>query len=92
MPGSRGARPTLADLISSLPSAANALEYARKVTDFSLLRKVVECGKRIEQIGLKSEDAQRAASRVKDGDEGPFALTGFRDLDAYLRASVRDSS
>ena len=105
----------LADLVSSLPSATNALEYARKVKDFSLLRKVVECGKRIEQIGLESEDAQRAASLaqgealalgeeaswrevesagevarraaslLKEGDEGPFALTGFRDLDSCLQ-------
>ena len=105
----------LADLAFSVPSASNALEYARKVKDFSLLRKVAECGKRIGQIALESEDGQKAASLaqgealalgeeagwkevekagdaalravslLKDGEEGPLAFTGFKELDSCLQ-------
>lgn len=57
-----GGETYLADLVFSVPSASNSLEYAREVKSFSLLRKIIECGKRIEQIGREEEDAAKAAS------------------------------
>ena len=110
-----GGEAYLADLVFSVPSASNALEYARSVKDFSLLRKVAECGKRIEQIAFESDSgraaaslaqaealalgqeegwrevekagdvARRAASLLKEGDEGPLVFTGFKELDSCLR-------
>ena len=84
-----GGQAYLADLVFSVPSASNALEYARKVKDFSLLRKVVECGKRIEQIGLEAEDAQRAAALAQGEALALGEEEGWREVERAGSAARR---
>ena len=57
-----GGQAYLADLLYSVPSAANALEYAKVVKNLAERRRVIECGKRIEQIGREEEEGKRAVA------------------------------
>ncbi len=59
-----GGAPYLHTLISSVPTAANASYYARIVTERAVLRRLVEAGTRIVQMGYGS-----AAGQGRDVDD-----------------------
>src|SRR5699024_6202799 len=53
-------------LISSVPTAANAGYYARIVSEAALLRKLVEAGTRIVQVGVDAEgDAEELVNSAQ---------------------------
>jgi replicative DNA helicase len=62
--GKIGGAPYLHDLISSVPTAANASYYARIVAERAILRRLVEAGTRIVQLGYGS-----AAGTGRDVDD-----------------------
>ncbi|MGI5414268.1 replicative DNA helicase [Actinomadura luteofluorescens] len=62
-----GGAPYLHDLISKVPTAANADYYAKIVRELSVLRKLVETGTQIAQMGYGTDgaDAERAADMAQ---------------------------
>ena len=87
-----GGQAYLADLVCSVPSASNALEYARIVKGLSKRRKVEECGKRIEQIGREEEDADRAVSLAQAQALSLGEEKGFRQMERAGDAAKRAAS
>lgn len=61
-----GGAPYLHTLIAQVPTAANAGYYARTVRECAVLRRLVETGTRIAQIGYGTEgaDAEQAAEQA----------------------------
>lgn len=71
--GRIGGAPYLHDLVQSTPIAANVDYYAHIVREKAILRRLVEVGQRITQIGVKGEGeveelVDRAQSAVLDVD------------------------
>lgn len=62
-----GGAPYLHELISAVPTAANADYYAKIVGELSVLRKLVETGTQIVQMGYGTDgaDAERAADMAQ---------------------------
>ena len=84
-----GGEAYLADLLYSVPSASNALEYARIVKNLSRRRKVIECGKRIEQIGREEEEGERAVSLAQGEALSLSQDEGFKDMERAALAARR---
>ena len=82
-----GGAPYLHTLIASVPTAANAGYYARIVRERAILRRLIEAGTRIVQLGYSGdgdadEIAERARREVDDAapDVGGDAVPSMRDL------------
>ena len=60
--GRIGGAPYLHTLIASVPTAANAAYYARIVAERAVLRRLVEAGTRIVQLGLRRRRPAAAAT------------------------------
>jgi replicative DNA helicase len=80
-----GGAPYLHTLISSVPTAANAGYYARIVRDRAILRRLVEAGTKIVQIGYSEtgdvDDAVDAAQAEV------YQVTESRTSDDYIQLS-----
>ena len=87
-----GGQAYLADLLYSVPSASNALEYAGIVKSLSLRRKVIECGKRIEQIGQEEEEGSRAASLAQGEALALGEEKGWKEMESAAAAARRAAS
>ncbi|MER7331636.1 MULTISPECIES: replicative DNA helicase [unclassified Micromonospora] len=61
-----GGLPYLHTLIEMVPTAANAAYYARSVAEKATLRRLIEAGMRIVQLGYGSADALPAGRNVTD--------------------------
>src|SRR6202050_558695 len=83
--GKVGGAPYLHTLIASVPTAANAGYYARIVRERAILRRLVEVGTRIVQLGYAGDaDADQMV------DQAPaeiFAVTDRRVSEDYLPLS-----
>jgi replicative DNA helicase len=78
-----GGAPYLHTLISSVPTAANAGYYARIVRDRAILRRLVEAGTRIVQMGYAANGA--AIDDVVDRAQAEvYSVTDRRTSDDYL--------
>jgi replicative DNA helicase len=64
--GRVGGHPYLHTLISGVPTAANAGYYAEIVAERAILRRLVEAGTRIVQMGYGAADGQGMAGTVDD--------------------------
>lgn len=91
-----GGAPFLHTLISGVPTAANAAHYARIVKEAALLRRLIDLGARIAQLGYEApQDAERAVGeavalvkRLTDdaqGLRGGGVVTGAALLDEWER-------
>src|SRR6266511_6377512 len=91
-----GGAPFLHTLISGVPTAANAAHYARIVKEAALLRRLIDLGARIAQLGYEApQDADRAVGeavalvkRLTDdaqGLRGGGVVTGAALLDEWER-------
>ncbi|WP_029089266.1 replicative DNA helicase [Brevibacterium album] len=81
-----GGAPYLHTLIASVPTAANAGFYARIVAETALLRKLVEAGTRIVQMGFDAEgDAEEI---VNTAQAEIFQVTERRTTEDYEQLSV----
>src|SRR5262249_22152382 len=83
--GKVGGAPYLHTLIASVPTAANAGYYARIVRERSVLRRVLDVGTRIVQLGY-AEDAD-ADELVDRAQAEVYGVTERRVSDDYLPLS-----
>ena len=83
--GRMGGAPYLHTLIASVPTAANAGYYARIVRERSILRRLVEVGTRIVQLGYTGDgDADELVDRAQ---AEVYGVTERRVSEDYLRLS-----
>ncbi|HEY5184718.1 MAG TPA: replicative DNA helicase [Actinomycetes bacterium] len=81
-----GGAPYLHTLISSVPTAANASYYARIVRERSVLRRLVEAGTKIVQLGYAA-DGGDADDLVDRAQAELYSVTERRTSDDYLPLS-----
>jgi len=81
--GRIGGAPYLHTLIASVPTAANAGYYARIVRERSILRKLVEAGTRIVQLGYGTEGGD-VDELVNNAQAEVYAVTERRSSEDYL--------
>src|SRR5690554_6806340 len=78
-----GGAPYLHDLISMVPTAANAGYYARIVRERAVLRRLVEAGTRIVQLGYAT-DGGDVDDIVNNAQAEVYAVTEQRTSEDYL--------
>ncbi|WP_090032772.1 replicative DNA helicase [Cellulomonas marina] len=78
-----GGAPYLHTLIASVPTAANAGYYARIVRERAVLRKLVEAGTRIVQLGYAT-DGGDVDELVNNAQAEVYAVTERRSSEDYL--------
>ncbi len=78
-----GGAPYLHTLISSVPTAANAAYYARIVRDRAVLRRLVEAGTKIVQMGYGA-DGSEADDVVDRAQAEVYSVTERRASEDYL--------
>ncbi|QCB95038.1 replicative DNA helicase [Cellulomonas shaoxiangyii] len=81
-----GGAPYLHTLIAGVPTAANAGFYARIVRERSILRKLVEAGTRIVQLGYAT-DGGDVDELVNNAQAEVYAVTERRASEDYLPLS-----
>ncbi|MQA86442.1 MAG: replicative DNA helicase [Streptosporangiales bacterium] len=81
-----GGAPYLHTLISSVPTAANAGYYAKIVRERAVLRRLVEAGTRIVQLGYAS-DGSEVDDLVDRAQAEVYGITEQRTGDDYLPLS-----
>ena len=81
--GRIGGAPYLHTLISAVPTAANAGYYAKIVRERSILRKLVEAGTRIVQLGYGT-DGGDVDELVNNAQAEVYAVTERRSSEDYL--------
>ncbi|NCD20022.1 MAG: replicative DNA helicase [Actinobacteria bacterium] len=81
-----GGAPYLHTLIASVPTAANAGYYARIVREQAVLRRLVEAGTRIVQLGYAT-DGGDVDDLVNTAQAEVYAVTDRRDSEDYRRIS-----
>jgi len=81
--GRIGGAPYLHTLISAVPTAANAGFYARIVRDRAVLRKLVDAGTRIAQLGYAA-DGGDVDDLVNTAQAEVYAVTERRTSEDYL--------
>lgn len=82
-----GGAPYLHTLIASVPTAANAGYYARIVREQSVLRRLVEAGTRITQLGYAT-DGGDIDDLVNSAQAEVYAVTENRHSEDYQPLSV----
>jgi replicative DNA helicase len=83
--GRTGGAPYLHTLIASVPTAANAGYYARIVRERAILRRLVEVGTRIVQLGYSGDgDADELVDRA---EAEVYGVTDRRVSEDYARLS-----
>ncbi|QTE29481.1 replicative DNA helicase [Pengzhenrongella sicca] len=82
--GRIGGAPYLHTLISMVPTAANAGYYARIVRERAVLRRLVEAGTRIVQLGYATEGGD-VDEIVNNAQAEVYAVTEQRTSEDYLR-------
>ncbi len=73
----------LADLVAGVPTAANAGYYARIVNERAVLRRLVEAGTRIVQLGY-ARDGGDVSDLVNNAQAEIYAVTERRTTEDYL--------
>jgi replicative DNA helicase len=84
--GRIGGAPYLHTLIASVPTAANAAYYARIVRESAILRRLVEAGTRIVQMGYATDGGEVDAV-VDRAQAEVYAVTERRASEDYLPLS-----
>ncbi|MBV7294315.1 replicative DNA helicase [Corynebacterium sp. TAE3-ERU12] len=80
-----GGAPYLHTLTAMVPTAANAHYYARIVAEKSLIRRLVDAGTRIVQMGYAGQEDTEAEKLVDAAQQELFDLTGAEQADDYAR-------
>jgi replicative DNA helicase len=80
-----GGAPYLHTLISSVPTAANAGYYAKIIRERAIMRRLVEAGTKIVQLGYTDEGEVDDA--VDQAQAEVFAVTERREADDYVQLS-----
>ena len=80
-----GGAPDLHTLISSVPTAANAGYYAKIIRERAIMRRLVEAGTKIVQLGYTDEG--EADDAVDQAQAEVFAVTERRASEDYVQLS-----
>ena len=80
-----GGAPYLHTLISSVPTAANAGYYAKIIRERAIMRRLVEAGTKIVQLGYTDEGEVDDA--VDQAQAEVYAVTERRESDDYVQLS-----
>ena len=80
-----GGAPYLHTLLSSVPTAANAGYYAKIIRERAIMRRLVEAGTKIVQLGYTDEGEVDDA--VDQAQAEVFAVTERREADDYVQLS-----
>ena len=80
-----GGAPYIHTLISSVPTAANAGYYAKIIRERAIMRRLVEAGTKIVQLGYTDEGEVDDA--VDQAQAEVFAVTERRESDDYVQLS-----
>ena len=81
-----GGAPYLHTLISSVPTAANAGYYAKIVREHAIMRRLVEAGTKIVQLGYTSEG--EVDDMVDQAQAEVYAVTERRSSEDYVQLST----
>lgn len=81
-----GGAPYLHTLISSVPTAANAGYYARIVRDCAILRRLVEAGTKIAQLGYSVEG--EVDDVVDQAESEIYAVTDRRSAEDFVQLNT----
>jgi replicative DNA helicase len=81
--GRIGGAPYLHTLLASVPTAANAGFYARIVAEQAILRRLVEAGTRVVQLGYGSGGAGEVDEIVDRAQQAVFEVTERRTSEDY---------
>ena len=81
-----GGAPYLHTLISSVPTAANAGYYAKIVREHAIMRRLVEAGTKIVQLGYTSEG--EVDDMVDQAQAEIYAVTERRSSEDYVQLST----
>ncbi|MEJ2869995.1 replicative DNA helicase [Actinomycetospora sp. OC33-EN08] len=79
-----GGAPYLHTLIASVPTAANASYYAEIVADRAILRRLVEAGTRIVQLGYHGGDGADTDDVVDRAQAAVYEVTDRRVTEDYV--------
>lgn len=79
-----GGAPYIHTLISTVPTAANAGFYAEIVAEKAILRRLVEAGTRIVQLGYAGADGQDVAAVVDRAQAEVYEVTERRTAEDYV--------
>ena len=79
-----GGQPYLHELIQSVPTAANAGYYAQIVAERAVLRRLVEAGTRIVQMG-QSDGGGDVVDVINAAQAEIFGVTAGKDTEDYVR-------
>jgi len=83
-----GGGPYLHTLIASVPSAANAGYHARIVRERAILRRLIEAGTRVAQLGYEgageAADIAARAQQMVENAAAPLRASSLQDLDDLL--------
>ena len=80
-----GGAPYLHTLISSVPTAANASYYAKIVLEHAIMRRLVEAGTKIVQLGYSKEG--EVDDVVNSAQSEIYAVTEHRTSEDYIQLS-----
>ena len=78
-----GGAPYLHTLISSVPTAANARYYAEIVDEKATLRRLVEAGTRVVQLGYEGSEGAEVDAVVDMAQQEVFAINNDRSAEDY---------
>lgn len=78
-----GGAPYLVTLISTVPTAANAAYYAEIVAEKAMLRRLVEAGTRIVQLGYHGDQGADVSDVVDRAQQTMFEVTERRTTEDY---------
>ncbi len=90
-----GGVPYLVELVEAVPTAANILAYAQMIRESSVLRKLIDVGTQVVQMGYRPEG--RAAAEVLEfaereifsiADEGERLKRGFRPIKELMTGAM----
>ncbi len=81
-----GGAPYLADLIDAVPTAANAGFYAEIVAERATLRRLVEAGTRIVQLGFAADGGEVEAA-VNEAQAQVYSVTDRTKSEDYVKLS-----
>ncbi|AIT62061.1 replicative DNA helicase [Corynebacterium doosanense] len=78
-----GGAPYLHTLISTVPTAANARYYAEIVAEKAVLRRLVDAGTRVVQLGYEGTEGAEVESLVDRAQQEIFAVANQRSSEDY---------
>lgn len=78
-----GAPPYLHTLLASVPTAANARYYAEIVAEKAVLRRLIDAGTRVVQLGYEAQEDAELESVINDAQQAVFNVSQRKKSEDY---------